>query len=254
VATVLAIALKVSGTHAQSIRGIIVDSATSRPIAGARVTLIRPPNTRLGATVTDSTGEYILVSTGADTVRLEVQRIGYAPLLTAPTTLPADGAIRLNLTLSPAPVPLEPIAATATAVQSWNLEQFAERQKKGWGRYLGPQQIAEFPPRTAIQAVFRIGGGHFLADDRGNGLLMRTVRESLTSSMYCVPRVYIDGELQLRPDPPRGMNVDALIPVSSIRGVEVYWRTTEAPAEYRKALDSGCGIVLFWTNRAFGIR
>lgn len=225
-----------------------------------RVVPIRPPNTQLAVAVTDLTGAYVVASSVVERVRLDVQRVGYNPLLSEPIALTFGESVRLDLTLSPAPIPLEPVVATATPVQSWNLDRFMERQRTGGGRYLGPQQIAELAPRSAIQAVLRTGAGQFLADERGNGLLMRGDR-----NIYCVPRVFIDGTEQLTPDERRrsggrrgltGFNVDALIPVSSIRGVEVYSRLSDAPVEYRRGFEreSVCGIVLFWTDRALGVR
>jgi hypothetical protein len=252
-------ALDLASTRAQSIHGFIRDSATSRPIAGVRVVLVRPPNTTLAVVETDSSGVYALIANVAAQVRLELQRIGYSPR-SAPIDLTSGQSIRLDLTLSPAPIPLEPIAATATPVQAWNLERFMERQRTGGGRYLGPEQIAWLAPRSAIQAVLRTRDGRFLADGRGNGLLMRGDR-----NIYCIPRVFIDGteapkslaaERQPRGSRAIGFNVEALIPVSAIRGVEVYSRLSDAPVEYRRGfgMESVCGIVLFWTDRALGVR
>jgi hypothetical protein len=254
---ILLACLSAAGAQAQSVRGVIRDSVSNEPVAGARITLLRLPNTIVTSTATDSAGEFLLRWTQWDSVRLEVQRVGYASLLTAPLALKAGDTIRLDLKLAPAPIALKPVAVAAT-VQSWNLEQFRERQRTGLGRYLGPEQIAALPPRTGVQAVLRVDG-RFLADDRGNGLLMRNL-----SNAYCAPRVFIDGMLQLPPDPgeklpgfgrrPRGFNIDALIPPSSIRGVEVYDRATDAPVEYTQRLRTDCGIVVIWTDRGLGIR
>ena len=248
--------LSVVAAEGQSVRGVVRDSVTNHPLAGARVVLIGA-SPRDVSTTTDSAGSFVLTSAQMDSVRLEVQRVGYVSLMTPPLTLTGHDTIQVDLKLTPAPIGLEPISA-ATTVQSWNLSQFRERQRTGWGRYLGPEQIAALPPRTGVQAVLRVGGGQFLADDRGNGLLMRSM-----NGAYCVPRVFIDGTVQMPPDPnrrlpgnrrPAGLNIDALITPASIRGVEVYYRATDAPVEYHKALDSECGIVVLWTDRGLGIR
>src|SRR5687768_15390810 len=94
----LAISLLLCGmtasARAQSIRGIITDSTTSRPIAGVRVVLVRPPNTQLAVAVTDSTGAYVVASSVVERVRLDVQRVGYNPLLSEPIALTFGESVR----------------------------------------------------------------------------------------------------------------------------------------------------------------
>ena len=256
-ATLLLCGLDAAAAHAQSIRGIVTDSVTGTPLATVRVTLISEQDAPIAVTTTDSAGAFVLVSGRAGNVRLKLQRLGYVELITATIVVGAAENVRIDLRLSAAPLSLDSMAVTAT-MQNWNLSQFMDRQRTGWGRYVGPQQLAALPARTAIQAVMRIGGGRVLADDRGNGLLMRNA-----AGAHCVPRVAIDGSLQPPPDQSRklpgnrrpvGFNADALIAASAIRAVEVYLRPSDAPVEYQRFLDTDCGIVLFWTDRGLGIR
>lgn len=92
-----------------ALRGVVRDAATTRPVAGARVTLL--PGAR-GA-ITDGDGRYSVREIRPGRYRVVVVAGGYRDEARDSVTLPAGQTVVLDLVLRPAAVPLEGIVVEA---------------------------------------------------------------------------------------------------------------------------------------------
>ncbi len=93
---------------AGSITGIVKDAESGAPLAGAIVTLVDLARIVL----TDPSGRYDLLDVPAGPQHIVVRRIGYAPRIFH-ALVPRDGAVEIDVTLRPEPIPLEPIDVQA---------------------------------------------------------------------------------------------------------------------------------------------
>lgn len=100
-----------SPLRAQAVRGIVRDSISAQPLAGAVVVLLDQLNAPVARTITDPAGQFRLAAPGARKVR--VLRLGFRPRELALTA--ADFGGPLALSLLAIPILLEPVHARAAA-------------------------------------------------------------------------------------------------------------------------------------------
>ncbi len=79
--------------------GTLIDIATAKPLAGARVTVVSPSQTT--STTTDSSGGFSFLSLNPDTYTLTAELAGYDPVTNTGITIQADQTQRLALRTSP---------------------------------------------------------------------------------------------------------------------------------------------------------
>lgn len=248
----MVLTLATRSTSAQTIRGKVTEGGTDSPLSGVTVAAVRLDSTLVVAALTDSTGAFALTITSGDSVVLIAQRIGYNRLASIPFVV-AD-SLRLEIRMAAQPIPLPSISVTAA---SGNLQKFLERRRSGFGRYYGPEEIANMRVSRSSEFLYRLNGAVFFP--RGHGVVARDVVKSGIG--YCSPRVFIDGALVEERVPSRFQQelaspvpVDQLAPPSSVRAVEVYTNPVQAPPEFQSAVAGSCAIVLIWTDYGFGIR
>ena len=92
-----------------NLTGTVVDSTTSAPIGGAKVTAASPSQIVSG--VTDATGHFTFLSVAPDTYVVSVQKAGYDDLVQSGVTVQADNTATLALR---APPSLRTIATVRT--------------------------------------------------------------------------------------------------------------------------------------------
>jgi hypothetical protein len=247
--------LATASASAQAISGKVLDVATERPIAGALVSALRG-KVPLAVALSDSLGAFVLRFPRSGGVQVGVERIGYASFVSDSLELPREEILHVEVRLIPQPIVLPEITAVATEGRNWRRDQFLDRQRTGFGRYLGPKELEEKPIISTVQAILRIGGGRFLLDDRATGIIARRIPDR--GPQYCVPRIYIDGTqavqsaLGTMDRRPRGIVIDDFVNPSLIRGVEVYPNTMEAPPQFQSILGGDCPIIAIWTVYSFG--
>jgi hypothetical protein len=121
-------ALRAATLGAQAVRVRVVERATSAPVAGAIVSLLTGDSVRVSPGLTDADGRQELRASGPGTYRVQVERVGYATVVTLPVEL-GPGATR------DLPVLLTSRATSVAGV-----------------RVVGRRQCAEDPARTAETA------------------------------------------------------------------------------------------------------
>jgi Carboxypeptidase regulatory-like domain len=118
--------------------GTVTDASSGRPIGSVELTI-----ERWGLkTTTDSAGHYRMVVPGG-VYQLRARKIGYQPESRVLSVVVAD-TIHLDLTLTIAPVQLPELTAKAAWDTRYRSE-FAQRVKEGFGRFLTPPDLNEWP-------------------------------------------------------------------------------------------------------------
>jgi hypothetical protein len=270
----VALASRASALHAQDIRGSVLDLTSDEPLPGAVVMLLDGEGVLRETILSDADGSFLLRIPEADSMRLRVQRYGFATVQSVVLRLGTRDSLRLEIRMRPVAIAVEGVTATARPSPSRNLEGFLVRQRLGYGKYLGPGEIARLRPRTALNLLASVPGSPIVSGASGLGILARS-RDSRTQkgmpSGTCVPTVYIDGlvvkaepdERNMRPPPPSnwipphtqepGVRVESFVAARTVRAVEVYQRPAHVPPEFQRPLMPECPVVLIWTDYGFGL-
>ena len=205
-----------------SVRGIVVDSA-GRPVSGVRVGLTSSTD----ATVTDSLGTFSLSGQRSGTQVLVARRIGYRPretIVNLTRTAAREVVVRLDVFV---PV-LEAVYVEARRNAALERIGFSERRRMGFGRFLGPADLAT-KHAFAVSDYLR-----YLPGARAGGLS----GESCTT-------FWVDGMRWLG-DP------DDFVAASEVAAIESY-SGTYVPAEFQ-SFEGGCRVVVIWTKWKVGDR
>lgn len=217
-----------NGSGTASLGGV-VSGPGGAPVASAEV-WVRGTNAN---TRTDAVGAYTLGGLPEGTQELEVRRIGYA-LGVAPVELRSGTKTTANVDLRRV-VNLDSVIVVATRTK---YPDFYAHKSAGWGRFLGPEQIAMQRVSTTSDIIRKIPG--FLVRQRG----YRTVVEAAGGSINgCPATVVIDG-MRVLEYPPTVNDVHPL----DIAAIEAYPGSMApfAPPEYG---IGGCGGIVIWTKR-----
>lgn len=186
---------------------------------------------------TNARGDFTLEGLPSGTQALVVRRIGFAPSRTI-VDLAADQPARVAVRLSKA-VPR--LAAVAVTAQSEALSRvgFEERQKRGMGRFLSPEELERMRPQMVTSAL-RTMPGLRVVPTGGTGY---TVQSSRDATGGCVT-YWVDGA------PFREMSpgeLDTTFPASSVAAIEVY-QPTDVPPQFSSPGQGSCTTIVIWTQ------
>lgn len=236
----LLVPLLAGSVSAQGIRGRVLDAETGQPVPAATVTLLDAAQTVLRQVVTDSAGGFSLRVAEGGRYHLRTERIGYETVTSPPVDIAAGDTMVVELRLGTEAVVLAPLTITASSRRSprdRTLDEFYERQRRGWGRFFSPTEIDRLRPRT-VTNLLQGSPGIRIRYGRGTQttVLMRTGRGN------CAPTIYVDGHRM------PGNDIDQWVAASSVRAVEVYTRAMETPAEFASVRNWNCGAIVIWTT------
>ncbi len=102
----LGLLLWASGLTAQTVRGVVTDSATQKPLSGAIVLIVGTNN----RAITSSEGRYQLNNIAAGAVSVRAQMIGYAPMIRQVTVIQGEEA-NVDFSLRVRAIELEEVVA-----------------------------------------------------------------------------------------------------------------------------------------------
>ena len=252
-----------AAARAQS-RTLLVVSSDSQPIVYAYVTV----NGGVGQ-ITDAKGQISLGAGKAQTITVNVRRIGYAPWF-GPLTLPDTAAV-IRVTLGRIAQSLATVSISGSASRaglSLTMKGFYDRwemRQKGLlsATFIGPEEI-EFRHPDKITNVLR-------------GLNGVSFRQSIENEQVafglngqCQMAIVVDGIEQC---PLSGCNpsshgasimggggagrgglseqtavlIDRILEANDISAIEVYARGGNMPVSLQVA-DPACGVIAFWTG------
>jgi hypothetical protein len=215
------------------VTGQVLDTI-AMPIANAQVSV----EGAAAVTTTNARGEFVLDSLPGGTQALVVRRVGFAPGRTI-VDINASAPARVALRLERAVPRLNPVVVTAQG-EALAKVGFEERQKRGMGHFLGPDDIQRLQPQLVTSALRTLPGLRVVPTGTG-GYTVESSRG--VGSGSCV-RYWIDGApfRELTPG-----DVDNAFPASQIAAIESY-QPTNVPPQFTSPGESGCAAVVIWTQ------
>ena len=207
----------------------VVRGPEGAPVASAEVRL---RGARADAR-TDPLGAFTLNRLPAGTQELEVRRVGYA-LEVVPVELRSGATATVNVQLRRI-VNLDSVVIVASRPK---YPDFYAHKSGGWGRFIGPEEIAKERVSRTSDIIQKIPG--FLIEERG---YRSTVLAAGGGVGPCRATIVVDG-MRVLENPPSVNDVHPL----DVAAIEAY-RASEAfmaPPEYH---IGGCGGIVIWTKR-----
>jgi hypothetical protein len=272
--TLIGLLFLAAAARAQEIRGVIRDVTTEEPLASAVVMLLDGEGVLHESVLSDTAGGFSFRIPRTDSLRLRVQRYGFATVQSVALRLSPRDSLRLEIRMRPTPIPLAGVTATRAMARSRNLEGFLVRQRTGYGKYLGPGDIARIRPRSTTTLLAAVPGSPIVSGGSALGIVARSRDARAEPGLLrgtCVPTVYVDG-LVLRGEPVSqemwpdignptdaphtrepGVRVESVVAARTVRAVEVYQRPAHAPPEFQRPLMAECPVILIWTDYGFGL-
>jgi hypothetical protein len=211
-----------------------------QPLSGARVRL-RDARVTEAFVTTDSGGRFRMTGLPAGTYPIEVIAIGFTPTRVSVDLRPARVA-QANITIRARVATLE--AVTVYSPRSREAVGFDRRRLQKRGYFLTGEQIRA---RGVLLSFVLLSAPSIRVVD------VRYGRPVLRGFGKCMPTVYLDGFPVTDDD---ADDLDRLISVNEIGGVEVYTTTFEAPAQFgrppirdrRSNLDGTCASIVLWSR------
>jgi hypothetical protein len=242
--------------HAQTIRGTLVDDVSDGPVVSGAVVLTDRNGVVRGIARSDADGRFTLKSEPGDTVRVRVEREGYATLESKPWVLGRNAVLELTLRLKPIPLTLDTLTVTG-AWRSRNRQTY-DRRRRGEieGSFADGEKLERIHfARTSdlLRALFP----RILPTPDGR-IMVRKRGVDISGNASCQPRYYIDGMRY-----PGDLSLDALVTGPQIRAVEFYPDALFAPptlsagndrmiVNNKMTLSKPCAIIVIWTDMGFG--
>jgi hypothetical protein len=229
-------------TAAQQIRGVVVDDSTGQPISGATIELLAADTTVRATTIANATGWFDLSAQGGGQFLLRAFHTAYRGVGTLAVVLGPNEVLTVVIRLSGGPIPLEPVVAKATVRDG--LSGYRERARRGaFGRFItradidknGAYSLAHALRFTPEVRVERVMAGPFPSE----GVFMRSF------GGLCLPTIYLNGVAV----PGGAFDINDMLSVDEVEGIEVYRSALSAPLELRGGdSDMQCGVVALWTR------
>lgn len=214
-----------------ALAGTVTDR-TGIPIAYATIFLTDGST----STLADEYGSFHLGALSPTMTTIGVRRIGYQPVY-FDVELIAGSTIHIEARLAPIVTRIREVVVLDEPLSgALSRRGFYDRMQRFDGTFITPVELERRRPSMASQMLRGVGGVTLLADDRGQ----HTWPYGRGPLGYCLMLVFLDG-VQVQGA------IDALIPTSQVKAVEVYARRSVTPPEFLKS-DDQCGAVAFWTR------
>ncbi len=244
---------QVAGPAAVTITGTVVDSLTGKPLRGAEFYFNRETERHRAG----RDGRIVVVRPVSESDVLVVRVIGYVPRLFSLGT----GSVDLGtIALRPVATQLDRIAVEAEEVRLFPyMEGFFRRKTEGvQGQFItradidrsGARQTSEMLRRSnKVQIecdvnVIRSGDECVAKSRRYRDIRPSTSQQPCQGEMCldkCPLEIFVDGRRST-------LKVDE-VPLSLVRGIEIYSGPSTTPAMYGRGI---CGVVGIWTNASTG--
>lgn len=233
--------VRASGASAQTVYGTVLEDGGERPVPEAVVTLINGQGLRAGRVVAGADGTFSIRITRPDAYQLRAERVGYRPVTSPYVTLAPGDSVVLQLRMSTRSVVLAPLTVVAggDVLRDRVLAEFEYRRGRGFGRFVGPEQIERIRPFYTTDVLQQVpfvtvtGGARrsiVLSDRRGG---------------QCTPTVFVD---RTRYRIGEDVNLDQIVAGTRVLAVEVYPTPSGLPAEFSVLDNYRCGVVVIWTK------
>ena len=253
-AVALALLAAASPLSAQVLRGKVVDAVSGEPVPQTALSALGADGKEAGRARTGADGGFYLQFATAMEVRLQTQRAGYRPTLTAAVPVAVSETVYVDVRVSSAPLQIEPLRVTARVEpprrRFLELNGFYRRQREGFGGFDRREDIERHRSSSLAQVLQRSRGMgiHYRGSKQyiyflrnGPPKLINVVRGPPQNA--CMPRVYLDGS---RVTYDAQNDINSIVSPDQVEAVEMY-NTAGAPVEYVGS-NTGCGVILIWTR------
>ncbi len=253
------------------LRGVVVDSVSGDPVAGATLSL----NGRPALTETRRDGSFVFTAVSAPGERISVRKIGYEPM-EAPVQAPSrDGWIDVGtIHISPISAALPAVVIRGGTRVRGEMAGFTGRAERGIGTFLSRGDIERHRFRRSSEILrtipglivecrtgqclvgfsrnrrpgvldgtrtrFETDGGQGLGGDAPNEALSR-VPSGSAPGRICPVAYYVDG---MRFEGNLGIDE---FPPEEIEAIELHKGPATTPMRFRSR-GSTCGTIVIWTR------
>ncbi len=224
---------------AGSIQGVIRSVArgnSTQPLANARITVWGS-----GLEVRSAAkGRFALSGLPTGSYILETVAIGYQPVREVVELRP-DTTVTVETCLDRlAMLDTVQVRAMRRRLLGPSAAGFEERRQRGFGKFLGPEDLERRVASRASDLFRMIAGVRIVPGPDGDRVMMRgDFRGS------CVPTMFLDGMRIL--DMGGATSINAYVSPMEIRAIEVYVSGAATPPEFSNGLST-CGSVVIWTG------
>ena len=242
-----------AGTGTAGVAGRVLDAGTRTPVPHAIIEI----RSQGRQAETDSTGRFRLDGLQPQIVVVHIRGLGYEAVQRS-LNLFSGRTVSVEYLLSASAVALPEVTVTESNPRGiLELSGFEDRRRMGMGQYYTEDQITRHLQRR-VPDLLRDAQGMRIARGPSNEFYAVNTRQTMTSIIpnrnrtACFLDIFVDGMVVYSADgamrgiPPPDLNY--LVPLSDLVGVEVYTGIASVPAEYRRQ-GSSCGAILFWTRR-----
>lgn len=263
-----------STAGAQSLRGLVVERDTNRTIELATVLMTGEEGDTIASALSDENGFFMLEADDGGQYTLVAHALGYRAIVVGRFDLEDNEDRVVEVTLDLRPVELRGLNVDVGEPELRGLAAtgFYDRLARGEGHYLLPGQILNSRERWTAQLFWEMDAQIARVREAGRGPWDNRVEVKNVSgrSLYCTPRIFVDGvwiqdpARMVRTDPDDPIHGDRLsdvpnhalsdlVPKDDLLAVEVYLERS-IPDRFVRAMELDaagdplvCGVVLFWT-------
>jgi hypothetical protein len=259
--TLAALALAAGVVRAQprlaSLRGIVMEDSTNRPLAGAVVSIPRLSK----QVVTDSAGAFLLPGIPLGNEILMVRRIGYGSVTTQLHFARAE-TVDVDVALISTAQRLPGVTVKGEAT-SPKLREFDRRRAEGFGHFITDSMMKNMRNRLLSEVVNMIPGQQIYRSNNSTAAWVSSSRgvQSVAGTFVldqsdvrrgapnnqCYAAVFLDGVPVFTGR--RGQLLFDInsVPTSQISGIEYYGGAGSLPPEFNKGGNT-CGALVIWTK------
>ena len=212
--------------------GRVEDRESGGPVGTARIRLLPLGGAgRVVSEESDSAGYFSFPGVEAGEYRIQATRLGYREVADT-LEVPAHGETRVEISMVPDAVDLEPLVVTAVQREPGFLRELRARRELGFGHFVTRDEIEARNPSRVTDLLRRMPGVRIVPGSqfRDAAVLMRG---------RCRPRLWIDGVPVWSE-----MSIDQILVPVEVEAIEVYSAATIPPRFGRNA----CGVVVVWTR------
>ncbi|MFV2074347.1 MAG: carboxypeptidase-like regulatory domain-containing protein, partial [Thermoanaerobaculales bacterium] len=251
--------------------GEVLQLGTRVPLEGASVELVDSTGASVARTLSGADGAFRIVLDEGGTLRVRIERLGYASALSEPLDL-TNGARRVEVLLPEEPIEIDPIVVVVEGrVDKLEREGFYARALTRPGVFMRRDDVDALDPVRTSDLLGRAPG---VLVRSFSSLRPRVVFRmlALTEGEQCWASLFIDGELVqvggVRNEAPRPgeesqqgvvkiwplddeipKSVDEFVRPQEIEAVEMYRRPELVPQRF-VGLGARCGAIVIWTREA----
>lgn len=207
--------------------------------------------------MSDSSGAFRLANLLPGPAMVRFRRLGFVPAEFA-IELVADEPVGIRVELSPLPPVLAPVEVRETAAPSPGLQArgYYDRRRQREtgalsGTFIDPEEIERRRPLNASQLLEALPGVTIERRPNGRNIpIGNRISWDGRARMgrRCQYAVFVDG-YEIDPMAVQGSGIDNLVPVSTVKAMEVYTSPSGTPERFQTTrLEHLCGSIVIWTR------